>query len=430
MATAVVMPKLGMTMTEGRVLEWCIGVGEPVDKGEILLEIESEKAAVELEATATGVLRHVYVDHDDMVPCGTLLGAITDGPDEDFDVEVFRVANDKPEAVAAPVVPAAPPRAARPAEQAEKPPRSSPPVTPAARALAKKLGVDVARMGGSGPAGRVTKEDVEAWAERRKALVAVAEGVSLEVPSHGEGDAIVLLPGFGTDVAVFARQAPALAERYRVLGVNPRGVGLSDAPEAECYEVEVSAADAAAVVDGPVHVIGASLGAAVAIELALAAPAKVRSLTLITPLVEATPRLLAVIDGWCRLAREALPDTVARALLPWFFSSDFLAEDAARDRTARGLAEIAARVPAATLERTAEGLRRWSATRLDDLSKIGAPTLVVAAGADLLTPGAREIAEAIPGALYVEVAGAGHAVGLEEPEQTNKAILAHLEAAG
>ena len=57
----------------------------------------------------------------------------------------------------------------------------------------------------------------------------------------------LLLPGFGSDVSVFARQAPELAGSYRVLGVNPRGVGLSDAPEQAAYGVGQAAADAAAV---------------------------------------------------------------------------------------------------------------------------------------------------------------------------------------
>jgi pimeloyl-ACP methyl ester carboxylesterase len=299
-------------------------------------------------------------------------------------------------------------------------------VAPAARALAKKLGVDATQIPGSGPGGRILKQDVEAWAERRRQLVPVADGVSLEIPSQGDGDLVLLLPGFGTDVAAFARQIPPLAEHLRVLGVNPRGVGLSDAPAQDCYDVATAAADAAASAGAPAHVVGASLGAAVAIELALAQPERVRSLTLITPFVEAGPRLLAVIDAWCRLAAEAKPETLARALLPWLFSGAFLADERARERTVRGLAQIAARVPAATLERSAAGLRAWSGTRGDALGRIDVPTLVVVAAADLLTPGGKAIAKAIPGAQTVVVSDAGHAVALEAPEAVNEAIASHL----
>jgi pyruvate dehydrogenase E2 component (dihydrolipoamide acetyltransferase) len=422
MATAIAMPRLGMTMQEGTVVEWPLPPGARVEKGQTVLVIESEKAEAEVEATASGYFRHSYVEPGETVPCGALLGAITDTPDEPFDAEAFHREHDRPEPVAS--TPAAAPRAAAAPDAPRR--AGAAPVAPAARALAKKLGVDATQVPGSGPGGRILKQDVEAWAERRRQLVPVADGVSLEIPSQGDGDLVLLLPGFGTDVAAFARQIPPLAEHLRVLGVNPRGVGLSDAPAQDCYDVATAAADAAASAGAPAHVVGASLGAAVAIELALAQPERVRSLTLITPFVEAGPRLLAVIDAWCRLAAEAKPETLARALLPWLFSGAFLADERARERTVRGLAQIAARVPAATLERSAAGLRAWSGTRGDALGRIDVPTLVVVAAADLLTPGGKAIAKAIPGAQTVVVSDAGHAVALEAPEAVNEAIASHL----
>ncbi len=154
-----------------------------------------------------------------------------------------------------------------------------------------------------------------------------------------------------------------------------------------------------------------------------------RSLTLITPFVEASPRLLAVGDAWCRLAAEASPETLAAALLPWFFSESYLEDDGQRRRTLRGLAQTVARVPATTLERMLAGLQRWSGSRSRDLGRISAPTLVVMAGADLLTPDAEAIAAAIPGAKLHVVPEAGHAVALEAPESVNRALVAHLRPA-
>ncbi|MFN8544551.1 MAG: alpha/beta fold hydrolase [Candidatus Binatia bacterium] len=427
MASPVGMPKLGMTMREGKVLAWPQAVGARVAKGAPVVVIETEKAEVEVEASTSGVLRHVYVAAGATVPCGSLLAAIATTMDEPFDVDAFRREYDRPERVAP-----APPRAAAPAEPgASMGGRGGEAaITPAARALARRLGIDAAQVPGTGPGRRVTREDVEAWAERRKTLVAVADGVALEVPTQGDGEVVALLPGFGTDVAAFARQVPALAERYRVLGVNPRGVGLSDAPALERYDVALHAADVAAVVGGPTHLVGASLGAAVAIELALARPELVRSLTLITPFVVADARLLAVLEAWVALAAEARPETLARALVPWMFSRELLADDRARERTVRGLAEIAARVAAAPLARTAAGLRAWSGTRGGDLGRILAPTLVVVAGGDLLTPAAHAVADAIPGATRLVVPGAGHAVALEAPEAVTRAILEHVGRVG
>jgi pimeloyl-ACP methyl ester carboxylesterase len=279
----------------------------------------------------------------------------------------------------------------------------------------------------------VTVQDVEAYAQAREALVAVDEEVRLEAPSQGEGDVAVLLPGFGTDVSAFARQIPALAKSYRVVGVNPRGVGLSDAPEQEVYSVAQSAADVATVTEvtgsSPAHVIGTSLGAAVAIELALAHPEKVRSLALIAPFSHANGRLLAVVEAWGKIAASAGAQLLADTLLPWLFSAAFLEDETARERTHRGLTASLARVSPAALPRAAAGLREWSGTRTDALGKISVPTLVIGAGEDLLTPDAGALAAAIPGARFVEIPGAGHAVGLEAPETVNAALLEHFGSA-
>jgi pyruvate dehydrogenase E2 component (dihydrolipoamide acetyltransferase) len=428
------MPKLGMTMEQGTLLAWHTALGARVEKGAPVASIESEKAEVELEAIASGWLRHTWVEPGQTVPCGTLLGALTDTPDEPFDPAAFHAQHDRPQA--ARPAPSAAPAAGAPAAAPRHPAApgaARPPVAPAARARARELGIEVERVTGTGPGGRVTRQDVEAWARARESLVEVGGGVRLEVPRQGQGDAVLLLPGFGTDVSAFARQTPALAGAHAVLGVNPRGVGLSDAPEAQCYDVAQAANDAAAVAaavaGGPVHVVGTSLGAAVAIELALRQPQRVRSLALIAPLVAAPPRLLAVVDAWARLAARLPADELARALLPWLFSEALLADDAARERMARGLAQTLSRVPPATLPRAAAGLRAWSGTRGAELGRLAAPALVIAGGADLLTPGGEAVARAIPGARCVVIAGAGHAVGLEAPDAVNAALLEHLTAA-
>jgi 3-oxoadipate enol-lactonase len=426
MSTAIAMPRLGMTMTEGTVLTWPVPLGGRVEKGQVVLTIESEKAEVEIEAPASGVLRHVYVEPERTVPCGTLLAALTDTAEEPFDAEEFRRRHER--AAPAGRTPGEGPVSA-PAAPAPRAVAGRVPLTPAARRRARDLGVEPEEVPGSGPGGRVTVEDVESWAARRRTLVEVAPAVRLEVPAQGQGDPVLLLPGFGVDVSSFARQIPALAERYRVHGVNPRGIGLSDAPEAERYDVAVCAADAAAVAPSPAHVIGASLGAAVAIELALGHRERVRSLTLITPFARAGARLLAVVDVWCRLAAEAGSATLAAALAPWLFSASLLADDGARRRLVRGLAQTVARASVQALARHAAGLRAWSGTRGGALSAISAPTLVISAGEDLLVADAAAVAAAIPAARHVAVRGAGHAVALEAPDQVGSSILEHLTAA-
>ena len=83
-ATAVRMPKLGMTMEEGTVVEWRVAPGGRVEKGRVLLVIESEKNEAEIEATASGFLRHIYVSPGEAAPCGALLAVLTGSADEPF----------------------------------------------------------------------------------------------------------------------------------------------------------------------------------------------------------------------------------------------------------------------------------------------------------------------------------------------------------
>jgi pyruvate dehydrogenase E2 component (dihydrolipoamide acetyltransferase) len=345
------MPKLGMTMEEGTVVEWRIAVGERIEKGELLLIIESEKNEAEIEATASGFLRHTFVPEGDVAPCGALLAALTETADEPFDADAFAAAD-------APPAPRAEPTAAAPARVAE-PAAARRAVAPAARALARKLGLDLDRVGGSGPGGRVTKQDVEAFAAARERLVPVAKGAAVEVLREGQGEPVLLLPGFGTDASSFAALIPGLAQRHEVFALNPRGVGASD-PSEGGHDVAGMAADAAAVIrhvagERPVHVVGASLGAATALELALTRPEQVASLTLITPFAVATPRLLAVLDAWCAVAAEASPIVLARFLAPLLFSDALLADERRRERTVRGMAAALLRVPHATLVQAAAG---------------------------------------------------------------------------
>src|SRR6478672_6453726 len=88
MATAVTMPRLGLTMVEGTVVEWKAQPGDAVEKGQIILVIESEKVEVEVEAFSGGTLAAIYVEPGATVPIGSLLGAVTD-PNESFDRDAF-----------------------------------------------------------------------------------------------------------------------------------------------------------------------------------------------------------------------------------------------------------------------------------------------------------------------------------------------------
>ncbi|TYO95666.1 pyruvate dehydrogenase E2 component (dihydrolipoamide acetyltransferase) [Geothermobacter ehrlichii] len=177
MATEIIMPKLSDTMEEGTILEWRVKEGDAVRQGEIIAEVETDKAAMEMEAWEDGVISRIAVVEGETVPVGTVI-AVLDGPvataqaavDRDVKQESFGPSADREPADAATAVAA--PQASSTAE-AEKGAESAPgdrrAVSPLARKKAGELGVDLTAVRGSGPGGRVVARDVEAAAGAAKA---------------------------------------------------------------------------------------------------------------------------------------------------------------------------------------------------------------------------------------------------------------------
>jgi len=138
----IVLPNMGFGMEEGRVLAWLKQPGEAVRKGEPVAEIESDKANVELEALADGVLDAILVAVDQVVAVGTVLARIRTS-----------------EAVVEPVASTPAPSQAAPAsDESERGQR----ISPVAARLAKEYGIDLSTVQSSSADGRITREDVEA----------------------------------------------------------------------------------------------------------------------------------------------------------------------------------------------------------------------------------------------------------------------------
>lgn len=165
MAETISMPKLGFDMREGTLVRWVKNEGESVNKGDILAEIETDKATVEIESSASGVVRKLLVDQGAIVPIGAPI-AIVGAADEKIEApSAPKAEGPRAQPAAAPVAAAPPPAATAPA--GEVPPASAPSAGPVkASPLAKKLArdsrLDLARVRGSGPGGRIVRKDVEA----------------------------------------------------------------------------------------------------------------------------------------------------------------------------------------------------------------------------------------------------------------------------
>ncbi len=194
MPELVPMPKLGFDMAEGTLVRKVKKDGETVAKGEVLAEIETDKATVEVEAPASGVVKGWVVEEGQPVPVGALM-AVIGSADEQVDLNALKgQAPAAPAAEAAPEAPAAPPPAApKPAAGNGTPPAGAPvqvaptpgaPASPIARKMAADAGVDISQIPGTGPGGRIVKKDVEAYlAQPRPAAVSAAAAAAVARPT-------------------------------------------------------------------------------------------------------------------------------------------------------------------------------------------------------------------------------------------------------
>ena len=165
MAISVVMPALEMAQETGKLLAWLKQEGDEVKKGEPLLEIETDKVTVEVEAPADGVLAALQSHAGDQVPVGQTVAWIV-APGEPPPVETAPTVSGRAISVG--------PVSDRPTPEAQSTARSS----PKAKRLAKELGVDLSQLRGTGPGGVITGEDVEAAAKSRPVAPAALSSIA------------------------------------------------------------------------------------------------------------------------------------------------------------------------------------------------------------------------------------------------------------
>ena len=169
MAQEVLMPKLGLTMTEGTIEEWKYKEGDSVKKGDILFSVATDKLTNDVEAEADGVLLKILLPEGETAPCKAVIAYIGEAGEviAEGGASVESTAAQAPASSAA-AVPAKAPAGTRD-------PGTRVLASPAAKKLAKEKGVDLALVAGTGPKGRITLEDVEAYLTAPKADEPAAE---------------------------------------------------------------------------------------------------------------------------------------------------------------------------------------------------------------------------------------------------------------
>ncbi|MEO7241859.1 MAG: acetoin dehydrogenase dihydrolipoyllysine-residue acetyltransferase subunit [Variovorax sp.] len=332
MAEEVILPRVDMDMTEGKIAHWYVQNGDAVKKGQILFEIETDKATMEIEATADGVLQGSDGAVGVMMPVGQVVAWIAQPGEKVASAEAAPAqeapnSEQKADAMTSP----APDPSARapvasnlkPASGADEAPQSGRPVnragasrplraTPLARSTARLLGVDLRTVEGSGPQGRVLGRDLHTEAGAATASdKGAAQALHLHWFNRRQGTPLVLLHGFGTSSSSWRLLAEALGD-LPILGIDLPNHGNSG--RLAVNDFDAIARMLLARLDqeglGEVHLAGHSMGGGAAIALSALLQQRLRSMTLLAPLGLGPQINGAFIQGILRATRQA-------SLRPW-----------------------------------------------------------------------------------------------------------------
>ena len=259
---------------------------------------------------------------------------------------------------------------------------------------------------------------------------ASVDGLDLFYETDGQGEPLVCIPGLGDDHHVYAALREALAPRYRLILLDNRDAGASGEATAP-YGTAEMAQDALAVVAqlglGRFHVLGMSMGGAIAQHVALQAPDQVASLTLVSTWGRTDPFLRAVFEGWRLMISRLTPDEFLAAQAPWLLAPRFLASPTPE------LVALEAGMRARGWPRSVAAFERQVGAcighdALGVLALLQTPTLVLTGEEDILTPPryGRALAAMLGRAELALLTGVGHACPLESPKPFAERVLRFL----
>jgi len=215
MAVQILMPKLGMSTAPLTLVEWKAEEGAPVEKGNVVLVVETEKIRHDIEAEVSGFL-HILVKEGQEVPIGTVVGVIAKTKEE-----LAAVQKEKPKEAAAAKVKEAPPEEAVPAEAAppaaEAKARERILISPVARKLAEEHMIDITKITGTGPGGRIVREDIEKAVEVKKVEVEKKE-VAPEVYQGRRVKSTISLKGMRKVIAEHMHRSLSVSAQLTVMG--------------------------------------------------------------------------------------------------------------------------------------------------------------------------------------------------------------------
>jgi len=365
----IMMPKWGLTMTEGKVTSWRKNVGDAVAVGDEILEVETDKIASVVEASDTGKLRRVLGEVDAVYPVKALIGVLADDDVSDEEIDAYVVSYVMP----------------------------------------------VAEGGQGAAAAGPLYEFVETAAGR------------IRYAKRGEGgETVLLVHGFGGDLDNWLFNIDALAEKATVYAFDLPGHGQSSKTIAEPSLAGLSHALVGlmnAVGIANAHVVGHSIGGAVAMQTALDVPDRVKSLTLICSAGLGPEINSAYLDGYVKAtSRRDLRPVLEQLFADPKLVSRQLVDDALKYKRIDGVTEALRRFQSNLFE---DGKQRTDPAPL--LQRVACPVLVIWGEKDNIIPVSH--AHALADKARAEIVpGAGHMVQMEKAGRVNELILAQIGA--
>ncbi|HYN50001.1 MAG TPA: alpha/beta hydrolase [Thermoleophilaceae bacterium] len=257
-----------------------------------------------------------------------------------------------------------------------------------------------------------------------------ANGQRLYYEVHGEGEPLLLVMGLAADTLAWALQVPAFSARHRTVIFDNRDVGQSSMADGP-YEITDMARDTVALADAlelkSFHLAGVSMGGAIAQEVALAAPDRIRSLTLAMTWPRGGAWAAKLSELWSARVHEMSPEQRVDELMLLTLSEAFF-------ENAEGVAWLRDLMLQNPHPQPAEAFARQldASSRQDTVDRLGElnmPTHVIGAEHDILVPvwKSRELSELIPGAKLDVIEACPHGANLERAEEFNRLVLDFIE---
>ena len=207
MATEIKIPRVGMAVADATIIEWTAKEGDRVEERQVVVVIETEKVRADVESPGAGFL-HIILKEGEAAPAGAVIGLLAATREE-----LKALQKESPEAVPAKAAKAeaALPREAIPVGKGEERIR----ISPVARKLAEEHAVDITRVAGTGPEGRITREDIEKAIAAKEAAPAAPPA---EVPGERKAKTIIPLKGMRGAIAEHMHRSLSVAAQLTTMG--------------------------------------------------------------------------------------------------------------------------------------------------------------------------------------------------------------------